>query len=43
MSHVWGEEECMQDFSGKTRRKETSRKKGLDIGRMVILRWLLEK
>jgi hypothetical protein len=31
------EEECIQDFGGKARRKD------LDVGGRIILKWILEK
>jgi hypothetical protein len=38
-----GEEECIYDFVGKARWKETTRKTYLDVGGRIILKWFLEK
>jgi hypothetical protein len=35
------EEECIQDFGGKARRKETTSK--TDVGERKILKWILEE
>jgi hypothetical protein len=38
-----GEEECIQGFRRKTRRKETTRKEDLDVVGRIILKLILEK
>jgi hypothetical protein len=37
----WREDECIQDFGGKPRRKETTMK--TYVGGRIVLKWILEK
>jgi hypothetical protein len=37
-----GKKECIEDFGGKARTKETTRK-NLDISGRILLKWILEQ
>jgi hypothetical protein len=42
VAHRWEKRNACKIFWGKSGRKETT-KEGIDIGRRIILKWILEK